>query len=474
MPEAPAATSAPAVAPTPEDAGAVASVVPTPAPRTPETTATVEPDEPAQAEAATEVAEAEVPGEVPTEAEPALDEVPEATVAAAGPRGGITQGIGNAADRLVEPNGSDPVRTFPPPTVAAPVPVAPTPDAEPEIEPEEPSPVAEPASDTVDPGLGTQRPTEPELLPSVTPVPSIRETEEPAPELEVTPEPEADEGPEPDNRIERALEMVQSRMPKSRLFPAAEEDSVATFMPPRRPEEGELDVSGRLAEAQPPSEETAEPAPALVEVPDTPEPEPEEPLETGPVAADVGPLESPEEEVIAALPEAEPRIDRPAADHLGQIGPPEEEEAPEELPEAAPVPSDDAVLSLVPAEERPPVGPPTPPAEEEPEVAEAAPVAPREPVVSDSWAEANLPLVKSLRDEAYYLQVGAYTNPESAKTAVDRLASDYPMAVLESSDTDRSVYRVFVGPLQADEQGTVLYFVRAKGYRDAFIRTGGR
>jgi hypothetical protein len=430
-PEAPAEITSPRVAPMAEEPGAVASVVPEPSPRRPEA---------------------------------AVVPAPAAATAAAGepaqPRGGVTQGIDTAAGRLIDPTGGDPVRSFPPVSGA------------PAEEPGEPEAApAEPVSDTVDPGLGTQRPADAGVIPSVTPVPSVRQAEEPseeAPEVE-------EETPDTDNRIERALQMVQSRMPKSRLFPAAEEDSVATFMPPQRPEDAPLELSGRLAEAQPPSGESD--APVLVEVPQPPAEAPEEPLETGPVAADLGPVDAPEEELIAAaLPEAEPRVERPAADHLGQIGAPSKEEAPEELPEAAPIPPEDSVLSLVPAEERPPVGPPTP-REEEP-TAEPAPA--EEPRVAalpprgDEWAAANLPLVKSLGDEAYYLQVGAYTNPQSAKTAVDGLATDYPTAVLETAVEDRQVYRVFVGPLEADEQGTVLYFVRAKGYRDAFIRTGGR
>lgn len=392
-----------------------------------------------------------------------LSVMPEAAAPVGQPRGGVAQGIDTAAGRLMDPTNGDPIRSFPPARSITPAPI------DPSEEPLEPEPV----SDVVDPGLGTQRPSEPDTLPSVTPVPSVRQAEEPIDE-----DPDSDEAPpDQENRIERALQMVRSRMPKSRLFPAAEEDSVATFVPPRRPEDAPLELTGRLAEAKPPSEDPAVETPVLVEVPLTPTEVPEEPLDTGPVAAAIGPMAAPEEEVVASLPEAEPRIDRPAADHLGQIGVPPVEEVPEELPEAAPLPPEDAVLSLVPAEERPPVGPPTPREDEGPTVPPARVEEPRVTAVSPrsaEWAEANLPLVKSLRAESYYLQVGAYTSPQSAKTAVDGLSTDYPTAVLETAVDDRQVYRVFVGPLEADEQGTVLYFVRAKGYRDAFIRNGGR
>ncbi len=427
--ETPVPTTAPPRASTPPaEVGAVAAVVPEP--RRPSAATT-----PATEEAVTPPTTGDI--------EPT-----------ASPRAGITQGVDNAAGRLIDPDGGDPVFTFVPATPAA----APaTPEA---------------VDDTADPGLGTQRPLSPDTVPTVTPVPTIRQSEPVPPAEEPIP---GDDGPPPENRIEQALQMVQSRMQKSRLFPAAEEDSVATFMPPRPPREAPLDVGDRLAEAQLHSEEAPVQPPVIVEAPTVPE-EPA-PVETGPVAADVGPYEAPKEELVASLREAEPRIERPAADHLGQIGaPPEEEPEASELPEAAPIPAEDAVLSLVPAEERPPAGPPVtaqsteevaPPASSEP--------SPSVPAVAAGagWADRNLPIVKELREEAYYLQVGAYTNPQSAKTALDGLAAEYPTAVLESSVDERRVYRVFVGPLSADEQGTVLYFVRAKGYRDAFIRSGG-
>ncbi|MFW5844192.1 MAG: hypothetical protein ACOCW6_09715, partial [Spirochaetota bacterium] len=238
-PEAPAAVTPPRVAPTAEEPGAVASVVPEPSRRRPE--ATVAPEEP-----------------VPS-------------------RGGVSQGIGTAAGRLMDPTGGDPVRSFPPAPAVTPDPIPPT---EEPAEPDTPPATPEAASDTVDPGLGTQRPAESDTIPTVTPMPSVRQADEP---VEEVPEVE-EETPDSEDRIERALQMVRSRMPKSRLFPAAEEDSVATFMPPRRPEDAPLELSGRLAEARPPAEDTEAEAPALVEVPTVPT---EAPPETGPFVADL-------------------------------------------------------------------------------------------------------------------------------------------------------------------------------------------
>jgi cell division protein FtsN len=91
---------------------------------------------------------------------------------------------------------------------------------------------------------------------------------------------------------------------------------------------------------------------------------------------------------------------------------------------------------------------------------------------SAEWARSNLPLVGKLSSGAYYLQVGAFSSPRSAKGAIDVLDQDYPIAVVPVESAERTVYRLFVGPLNEDERGTMLYWFRARGYKDAFIRKG--
>ena len=88
------------------------------------------------------------------------------------------------------------------------------------------------------------------------------------------------------------------------------------------------------------------------------------------------------------------------------------------------------------------------------------------------WAEHNLPLVSGLQSNGYYLQVGAFVNPRSAKRVVEEVSTGYPLVVLPVDQEDRKIYRVFVGPLTDDEKGTVLYWFKAKGFQDAFLRSG--
>ncbi len=126
--------------------------------------------------------------------------------------------------------------------------------------------------------------------------------------------------------------------------------------------------------------------------------------------------------------------------------------------------------------------PPAP--EDQPMVAEqpvalAEPVAPvpATPALPAIAAEpatlpATFPVVESLQRGAYYVQVAALTSEDSVRRAVDRLNGNVglPVSVLPLPGQDRPVYRIVVGPLQADERGATLFLLRNQGFRDAFIR----
>ncbi|MEE8440438.1 MAG: SPOR domain-containing protein, partial [Spirochaetia bacterium] len=240
-----------------------------------------------------------------------------------------------------------------------------------------------------------------------------------------------------------------------------------------------------------------------------------------PDLVDVGPAEMPTaqqmEGVLAeAAPEAEERPDdsiaaaepAPAGEVSGVTFEPEPDE--EEIlvvEESIEGPVDmfaDALLTLEPADFRPPEYPSpdeeslmdretpaeepefvveleTPDATQPAEVVEVVEgsVAETEPVevavipVERADAPArDLPVVSDLVDNNYYLQIGAYTAPATAQVAVDALGATYPMAVLPVDIHGATVYRVLVGPLEQDETGTLLLWLRAKGYRDTFIRSG--
>jgi hypothetical protein len=332
---------------------------------------------------------------------------------------------------------------------------APEPEMEPEPEPEpEPEAARGPsviAGGTVDrradpaprarSGVGGGVGTTATRLADPRRAPDIGRAEPPAP-VETVPAPVPAAGPASDrNEVEEALRVVRERFPGRDRFPPPREDGVATFLatPPRVDED--LDFGDRVARVPDPPAEVAGERPA---------------------AEYLGRLAPPLEDVSADLPGAgdpsavaEETTGETAEESLPPAIRPEDERR-AEVPE-------DAVVTLEPAEARPPEKP----------AASAEEAPPAEPAVAEepeAEPAEELPLVRSLDRSRYYLQVGAYSTPASAREAVEQLRPQYPTEVLADGGDERTLYRVLVGPLNEDERGSVLYFVRAMGYRDAFIR----
>ena len=158
-------------------------------------------------------------------------------------------------------------------------------------------------------------------------------------------------------------------------------------------------------------------------------------------------------------------IDVPAEASERRVAADDEPMTSPDLPAEAPTPElipEDAVVSLEPAEFRSPEPPMDDEAEEEEPPAVAV-----EPVTPGAT---DLPLVNRLDDRASYVQVAAFTNPQSVRRTLTSLGDSYPVAVVSRENGGQSVYRVYVGPLTMDEQGSALFSVRNKGFRDAFVR----
>jgi hypothetical protein len=145
-----------------------------------------------------------------------------------------------------------------------------------------------------------------------------------------------------------------------------------------------------------------------------------------------------------------------------------------ETPESAEAETEtetETIVTLEPAQARPPAEEETSSALDSIIAAIPEPSAPVEEV-EEKWAEENLPLVTSLPEKAYYLQVASHKNPESVKPVVDTITAIYPVypVVVLAQTGDDPFYRVMVGPLKEDERGLILRQIKAKGYRDAFLK----
>jgi rare lipoprotein A (peptidoglycan hydrolase)/cell division protein FtsN len=74
-----------------------------------------------------------------------------------------------------------------------------------------------------------------------------------------------------------------------------------------------------------------------------------------------------------------------------------------------------------------------------------------------------------LSKNQYYLQIGAYKKKEIAERIAKSYTS-YPMNIVATKSERDTMYKVLIGPLKKDESGAVLYWFKAKGYKDAFLK----
>jgi len=310
---------------------------------------------------------------------------------------------------------------------------------EPEAEPA-PVPPAPPAALTV-------VPPEPEESAETEEAPALPETEavpEPPPavvadiSVEPEPEPEAaeltetselDEGPRVEELVASAPEEAVPDLPLAE--PELKEQTLA------------VGITDNLYGAAPGKEELS-----VGELPVPPEA-----AEREAAIAEQFPLPQPpyngeDERFVAAVPRLieEPRLEA------------EEEPAEEEIaaaPAGEEVPEGETVVTLEPAEDRPPE-----PSEDEEDLALAEP---------EETGTAEVPVALDVEPDALYLQLGVYTSPVSAESTASRFKGTYPVLVLNQ---DNAYYKVLVGPLSPDESGALLMNFKARGFRDAFIRKG--
>ena len=82
------------------------------------------------------------------------------------------------------------------------------------------------------------------------------------------------------------------------------------------------------------------------------------------------------------------------------------------------------------------------------------------------------PMISVMERGMYYVQVAAYSNPESVEYELTRrIDRSLPVAIMEARNADKLVYRILIGPLDFTESSAVME--RYKGvYQDAFVWQG--
>jgi len=81
--------------------------------------------------------------------------------------------------------------------------------------------------------------------------------------------------------------------------------------------------------------------------------------------------------------------------------------------------------------------------------------------------------IDKLPKESYFIQLGAYTAKSLALKLSRDLGGIYSVAILPAVGRDRgTIYKVMVGPVNDDESGVLLYNLKSRGFKDAFIQYG--
>ncbi|MDR1107438.1 MAG: SPOR domain-containing protein [Spirochaetaceae bacterium] len=224
-----------------------------------------------------------------------------------------------------------------------------------------------------------------------------------------------------------------------------------------------------------------------------PDPAYPQPMLTAPAPQTAGPAQPPPNTPLNSTP------------YAWQVSPPYI--AP---PAAAPALAPDSVITLEPAEERPPQGmarellpvPPPPrqaprpesgrspgddtyldpryfigpipqlsgPAQPPARIVNPPPPAPKTAEPAQNGSIFSVPIITRLENGKQYVQIGAFTRPDTLETAVARARRSYPLAVQTGGSNNTLVYRLLIGPLNAGESAAVAQRVRNSGFPDAFIR----
>ncbi|WP_029410572.1 SPOR domain-containing protein [Treponema pedis] len=300
-------------------------------------------------------------------------------------------------------------------------------------------------------------------------VPPAEESKREEPEKESVPVKEAE--PEPSQAVPPPVEPVPEKQPEVKLVP---EPPVTVYMEPadlrppivvskitkpkknneKEPEKVK-EISGILKPAE--KKEKAEPPVTTVKEPAAPkkEKEAEEPAVSviPPVTESEKPQTEPDKEVGYVASIVQPKADEPEEDkkpeEVGHIMEPEsvpESPAKEETEEiyevTEPVKTEEEAPAAV--EEKPPV---------------------KEYLESDKPAE-------KLKKGELYIQIAVYNDKYSADSAVKNHGKQYPVFVEEDKKRGKTVYTVFIGPLQREETGAVIERFKKLGFEGAFLKRG--
>jgi len=89
---------------------------------------------------------------------------------------------------------------------------------------------------------------------------------------------------------------------------------------------------------------------------------------------------------------------------------------------------------------------------------------------SDEFSPFQAPLISSLEQGKWYVQIGVYSRPDNVEDEISRIGTTYPVAIQNIGSDASPMFRVLLGPLNQGESGAMLQRFRSIGYADAFVR----
>jgi hypothetical protein len=122
-------------------------------------------------------------------------------------------------------------------------------------------------------------------------------------------------------------------------------------------------------------------------------------------------------------------------------------------------------LTLAPTESRPPV------ASTELNPNDFIRQAPLNYSVEPTKYTFSAPMINTFERGKYYVQIGAYSIPNSTESELRKIENNLPKAVMNIGSNEKPLFRVLIGPLSLGDSGDVLQRYK-RIYSDAFIWLG--
>jgi hypothetical protein len=420
-------------------------------------------------------------------ASPAAEEQPPVEVAQA-----VKTTTPAQAVEVTEPSkGSIPAESVTPAT--EPVVVEAAPVEEPAAE--EPVVKAAPVQETVVEATPVEEPAAEEPVVEAAPVQETvveaMPVEEPAaeePVVEAAPVQEttaAEPTEAPGTEEDPLLAALAARSPQKQLHLPPREDEMFVYQEPVKPPTVEVATAETVTEPVTEPETDVEVGPEAIESPALTEVtgQPAEPLTENlavatmaepEIASDPGPSAPESEAETIALVEA-----RPPAEIKPELVETLVAAAPAPLPEPKTAMVEPGIASTTTVEEPVTVATTVKPPEEKPPVtAGQTTAAPTTTATTATATTAKTPTAVNVvldlpakGNLTWYLQLAAYSTEAMARDTAARLSTTYPVLVLAPPAGTKPLYRVFIGPLNKAESGTLLAQFRFQGFPDAFVRT---